>query len=66
MIWKNWPSYYWRRLEETKMYRIKLLGEKPIAKHFQNQVNEIYARVSVLNKFTELGQPIFKLSLIEF
>ena len=39
------------------MYCIKLLGDKLSARNFQSQVNEIHARVAVLNKFMELGQP---------
>jgi len=39
------------------MYCIKLLGDKLLARHFQSQVNEIYARIAILNKFTELGRP---------
>ena len=42
---------------ETKMYFIKLLGDKLSARNFDSQVNEIHARVAVLNKFTELGRP---------
>lgn len=36
---------------------IKLLGDKLNPRHFQSQVNEIHARVAVLNKFTDLGRP---------
>ncbi|HGE6786290.1 TPA: IS5/IS1182 family transposase, partial [Acinetobacter baumannii] len=32
-------------------------GDKLSARNFQSQVNEIHARVAVLNKFTELGRP---------
>ena len=39
------------------MHCIKLLGDKLSARNFNSQVNEIHARVAVLNKFTELGQP---------
>ncbi|EPR86036.1 Mobile element protein [Acinetobacter junii CIP 107470 = MTCC 11364] len=38
---------------ETKMHCIKLLGDKLTVRNFQSQVNEIHARVAVLNKFTE-------------
>ena len=38
------------------MHRIKLLGDKLSARSFQSQVNEIHARVAVLNKFMELGR----------
>ncbi|MFW1949800.1 MULTISPECIES: hypothetical protein [Acinetobacter] len=39
------------------MYYIKLLGDRLHSRNFQNQVNEIHARVVVLNRFIELGQP---------
>ena len=39
------------------MHCIKLLGDKLSAKNFQSQVNEVHARVAVLNKFIELGRP---------
>ncbi|MFN4108168.1 MAG: IS5/IS1182 family transposase, partial [Acinetobacter johnsonii] len=43
-------------LVETKMHCIKLLGDKLTARSFSSQVNEIHARIAVLNKFTELGR----------
>ena len=42
----------------TKMHCIKLLGDKLMARSFPSQVNEIHARVAVLNRFTELGRPL--------
>jgi len=57
IIWKKWSGYHRRSLVETKMHCIKLLGDKLSARNFQSQVNEIHARVAVLNKFTELGRP---------
>ena len=39
------------------MHCMKLLGDKLNARKFDSQVNEIQARVAVLNKSTELGQP---------
>ena len=62
-LWKKWSGYYRRSLVETKMHCIKLLGDKLSARNFQNQVNEMHARVAVLNKFTELGRPLTELSL---
>ena len=56
-IWKNWSGYHRRSLIENKMHYIKLLGDKLRARNFQSQVNEIHARVAVLNKFTDLGRP---------
>ncbi|ENU26362.1 hypothetical protein F992_02439 [Acinetobacter modestus] len=56
-LWKKWSGYHRRSLVETKMHCIKLLGDKLNARKFEIQVNEIHARVAVLNKFTELGRP---------
>ncbi len=56
-IWKKWSGYHRRSLVETKMHCIKLLGDKLSARNFHSQVNEIHARVAVLNRFTELGRP---------
>ena len=56
-IWKNGAGYHRRSLIETNMHCIKLLGDKLRARNFQSQVNEIHARVAVLNKFTDLGRP---------
>src|SRR5574343_2072634 len=53
-IWKKWSGDHRRSLVETKMHCIKLLGDKLSARNFQSQVNEIHARMAVLNKFTEL------------
>ena len=50
-------GYHRRSLVETKMHCIKLLGDKLSARNFQSEVNEIHARVAVLNKLTELGRP---------
>ena len=50
--------YHRRSLVETKMHCIKLLGDKLSARSFDSQVNEIHARVAVLNRFTELGRPL--------
>ncbi len=37
----------------SKTHCIKLLGDKLSARSFDSQVNEIHARVAVLNRFTE-------------
>ena len=55
-IWKKWSGYHRRSLVETKMHCIKLLGINSV-RNFQSQVNEIHARMAVLNKFTDLGRP---------
>ena len=62
-LWKKWSGYHRRSLVETKMHCIKLLGDKLSARNFQSQVNEMHARVAILNKFKELGRPLPKLSL---
>ncbi len=56
-LWKKWSGYHQRSLVETKMHCIKLLGDKLTARSFPSQVNEIHARVAVLNRFTELDRP---------
>ena len=56
-LWKKWSGYHRRSLVETKMHCIKLLGDKLNARNFQSQVNEVHARIAILNKFTELGRP---------
>jgi hypothetical protein len=55
---EKWSGYHRRSLVETKMHCIKLLGDKLSARSFDSQVNEIHARVAVLNRFTELGRPL--------
>lgn len=54
--WKKWSGYHRRSLVETKIHCIKLLGDKLSAKNFQSQVNEVHARIAILNKFTELDR----------
>ncbi|MFV5515300.1 IS5 family transposase [Acinetobacter gerneri] len=55
-LWKNWSGYHHRSLVETKMHCIKLLGDKLSARNFPSQVNEVHARIAILNKFKELGR----------
>ena len=54
---KKWSGYHQRSLVEAKMHCIKLLGDKLNARNFYSQVDEIHARVAILNKFTGLGRP---------
>ncbi|PJI28557.1 IS5/IS1182 family transposase, partial [Acinetobacter pseudolwoffii] len=61
-LWKKWSGYHRRSLVETKMHCIKLLGDKLMARSFPSQVNEIHARVAVLNRFTELGRPLTQIT----
>ena len=44
-LWKKWSGYHHRRLVETKMHCIKLLGDKFTARSFPSQMNEIHAHV---------------------
>ncbi|MDI9822318.1 IS5/IS1182 family transposase, partial [Acinetobacter baumannii] len=46
--------------DENKMHCIKVLGDKLSGRSFDRQVNEIQARVAVLNRFTELGRPLIQ------
>lgn len=43
--------------KRKKMLCIKCLREKLMARNFTRQVNELHARITMLNKFTELGRP---------
>ncbi|EQA6317121.1 transposase, partial [Acinetobacter baumannii] len=61
-LWKKWSGYHRRSLVETKLHCIKLLGDKLMARSFPSQVNEIHARVAVLNRFTELGRPLTQIT----
>ena len=61
-IWRKWSGYHRRSLVEAKMRCVKLLGEPCaavllITKDFDRQVNELHARIAVLNQFTILGRP---------
>lgn len=35
----------------------QIIGDRLSARSFDSQVNEIHARVAVLNRFTEFGRP---------
>ncbi len=48
-------GYLCRSLVETKMHCIKLLEDKLMVKYFLSQMDEISARVAVMNRFIELG-----------
>ncbi|MFI9956330.1 hypothetical protein ACLDYA_18945, partial [Acinetobacter baumannii] len=47
-----------QRFYLTYSVHTQLLGDKLMARSFPSQVNEIHARVAVLNRFTELGRPL--------
>ncbi len=55
--WKKASGYHRRSLVETQMHRLKLLGERVMARTFERQVREVQVRVAVLNRFTHLGMP---------
>ncbi len=55
-IWKKWFGYQRCSLVEN-LTKPCFSGEKLSARNFDSQVNKIYARVAVLNKFMELGRP---------
>ncbi|OCA07857.1 transposase, partial [Acinetobacter pittii] len=54
---KPWKDTKSSSLERNELLRT-LLGDKLSARSFDSQVNEIHARVAVLNRFTELGRPL--------
>ena len=56
-IWKKWSGYHRRSLVETKMYCFKRLGERVMARTFERQVVELHVRVTLLNRFTQIGRP---------
>ena len=56
-IWKTWSGYHRRSLGETKMHRLKRLGERVTARTFERQVVELHVRVAVLNRFSQIGRP---------
>ncbi|MFT8419025.1 MAG: IS5 family transposase [Acetobacter sp.] len=57
-IWRRWSGYHRRSRVETKMYCIKLLGQRLTARDFDRQITEVHIRVAILNRFTALGTPI--------
>jgi hypothetical protein len=56
-IWRRWSGYHRRSRVETKMHRVKLLGQPLAAREFDRQVAEFQVSVAVLNAFTALGTP---------
>ncbi|KIT17362.1 Transposase DDE domain protein [Jannaschia aquimarina] len=57
-IWRKWSGYHRRSHAETKMHRVKLLGQGVMARDFDRQVAELHIRAAVLNDYTALGIPI--------
>ena len=56
-IWKKWSGYHRKSLVETKMHCFKRLGQRVMARTFERQVVELHVRVSLLNRFSQLGRP---------
>jgi hypothetical protein len=61
----SWPrpmatlsGYHRRRRVETKMHRVKLLGQRLMAGAFNREVGELQVRLAVLNGYTALGIPV--------
>jgi len=57
-IWRKWSGYHRRSRAETKMRRVKLLGQSLVARDFDRQVAELQVRAAVLNRYTALGIPV--------
>ena len=57
-LWRRWSGYHRRSRVETKMHRIKLLGQRLMARDFDRQVAELQVRIAVLNGYTALGIPV--------
>lgn len=57
-LWRKWSGYHRRSRAETKMYCMKLLGQKLMARDLDRQVAELQLRVAVMNGFTALGIPV--------
>ena len=54
-IWKIWRGYHRRSLVETKMHCFNRLDECVMARTFECHVVESHVRVSVLNRFSQMG-----------
>ena len=59
--WKESVGYHRRSLSETAMYRMKCcFGDHLKNRLIQNQKTETRLRCKILNKFTQLGLPMFE------
>ena len=47
-LWRRWSGYHRRSHVETKMHRVKLPGQRLMARDFDRQVAEFQVRVAVL------------------
>lgn len=59
--WKKIPGYHRRSLAETATYRFKpLMAGKIRLRNYKNQVGEVMAYVTAINKLNALGLPVRK------
>lgn len=57
-LWRKLTGYHRRSRAETKMNRVKLLGQGLMARDFNRQVAELQIQIAVLNRYTALGIPV--------
>ena len=58
--WKYESDYHSRSVVETMMFRFKTLcGEKLFSRSAASQQQEVAIKISILNKLTSLGMPVF-------
>ncbi len=61
--WKEETDYHSRSVVETLMYRYKqICGDKLFSRRADMQVREVATKVTMLNKFTNLGMPVFTIA----
>ncbi len=56
--WRRWSGYHRKSRVDSKINRVKLLGQSLIVREFDRRVAEIQARVAVLSRYTALGTPV--------
>jgi len=54
-LWRQVTRYHRLSRVETKMHRVKLLGQRLSARNFDRRVAKIQIRAAILNGFTALG-----------
>lgn len=54
-LWRRWSGYHRRSRIETKIHRVKLMGQRVMARDFDRQVAELQVRIAVLNSYSALG-----------
>jgi hypothetical protein len=57
-LWRRWSGYHRRSRVETKMHRVKLLGQRLMARDFDRPLAELEVRIAVRNGYTALGIPV--------